>query len=166
MIKIGFYLGLIMMLWSCGASPESKECKNGSPIAVFAKIDSFANHRFEVKGQNSSEFALVNCLAMDIELYQSGCQTLEQEYRFILHGTMPQDMPPEVCAMEIANIFYSLSQLDAQLMQFGQWAEAIKIDARNFKYNEFVTLKGSAIKVKILKQHQATKTILTVIFSG
>ena len=102
---------------------------------------------------------------MNIELYQSGCNSLEQEFRFLLNGTMPKGMPPGVCATELASIFYSLSQLDAKLMNFGGFAQAFTQAKDKFRYNEAVPLTGSDITAKIIKQDQPKSTILTVIFS-
>lgn len=155
-----------VLLHSCGSDQSNqKNCQYNTPVAVFEDIAALTNHQFEANGQSSKESVTVPPLAMEIELYQSGCNTLEQEFRFILDGTMPKGMPPSVCAKELASIFYSLSQLDAKLMNFEGFAQAFTQAADKFRYNEPVSLAGSDITAKIIKQDQPKSTILTVIFS-
>lgn len=158
-------LFLMSLLQSCGGNQTDKNCQYNTPVAVFADIPTMTNHQFAANGQSSKESVTVTPLAMDIELYQSGCNTLEQEFRFILDGTMPKGMPPTVCAKELASIFYSLSQLDAKLMNFEGFAQAFTQAADKFRYNEPTSLAGSNITAKIIKQDQPKSTILTVIFS-
>jgi len=158
-------LSLFFLTTACGSNEnQENECRS-QPTPIFKGIERFENHHFEANGQNSKETVLVPPLAMDLELYQSGCQSLTQEYRFVLHGTMPKQMKANQCAGEIASIFLSLSQFDAKLFEFQQWATAIQNNASAFKYNEEIPLQGSGVTVKIIKQHQPKRTILTVIFS-
>ena len=158
-------LGVVVLLYSCGGQSTEVNCQYDNPAPVFANIQGLENHNFEATGQSSKEFVSVPPLAMNIELYQSGCNSLEQEFRFLLNGTMPKGMPPSVCATELASIFYSLSQLDAKLMNFGGFAQAFTKTKDKFRYNEPVALTGSDITAKIIKQDQPKSTILTVIFS-
>ena len=157
---------IFLFLVSCGGNTPQKEECTSTPTAMFEDIAAFSEHKFNVTGQNSTESVRADSLYMDIELYQSGCTDLQQEFRFLLHGTIPQNILPQNCAMEIANIFYSLSQLDVKLYGLSQWAEAIRDNAGSFKYNEAVLLQGSGIRAKILKQHQPKSTVLTVVFSS
>lgn len=152
-------------LISCGGTNEQPTC-NGQPVPIFDNIQGFEQHTFEVTGQNGKEFVSVPTLALDIELYQSGCTNLEQEYRFLLHGTLPTNTTPKECAITIAQIFYNMSQLDPKLSQYAEWAKAVGQSAENFQYNETILLDGSNIQAKILKQQQTKSTILTVVFNS
>lgn len=151
----------------CGASGnQKKECKYKPPTAIFEHIQGFANHSFEVKGQDAVEKVTVPAMNLSIELYQSGCDVLQQEYRMLLNGTYPLNTPPEVCAIDIAEIFYNLSQQDPnELGLLQQWAIAMKDNAKSFQYNEKMIFSGSTISAKINKTHQTNSAMLTVIFS-
>ena len=159
-----FSLILFCFLLSCGGSkPEG--CKYAPPQAIFAGIDSFTNHSFEVAKQDGIEKVTVPKLGMDIELYQSGCDFLQQEFRFHIPEAYPLNTPPEVCALHIANIFTILSQEAPQkLGLLGQWAEAIRADAKSFQYNEKTIFQGTAIKAQIDKTHQTESAILSIVF--
>ena len=162
-----FLLSLACLLLGCfGNGNESKTCKYSPPTAVFAGIDSFQNHSFSVNGQDGVERIFFPKIDMDIELYQSGCNAREQEYRFHLHEPYPLNTPPEVCAMHIANLFYILSQQSPQkLGELQQWAEAIRADAKSFQYNEKMQFQGSHIKAQIDKTHQTESAILTLLIT-
>ena len=145
---------------------KTKPCKYKAPTAIFAGIDSFQNHRFEVNGQEALEKISLPRYRMDLELYQSGCDFLKQEYRFILYETYPANTPASICAHQIAGIFLLLSR-DAplQLGMLRAWAQAIKYAADDFEYNQAVPLAGTDVKAQIDKVHQPESAILTIVFS-
>lgn len=159
---------LFLLIISCGDSNKSKkeECKYKPPAAIFENIEGFTNHSFEVKGQDAVEKISVPAMNLSIELYQSGCNALQQEYRMLLNGTYPLNTLPEACATDIAEVFYNLSQrAPNQLGLLQQWAEAIKANASAFQYGEEVSFHGSGISAQINKTHQTKSAMLTIIFS-
>jgi hypothetical protein len=164
---LSFTLFLSLFLVSCfGDNNKKKGCKYTPPIAIFAGIDSFENHSFSVNGQDGMERIYFPKVNMDIELYQSGCDTREQEFRFHIGEAYPLNTPPGDCAMHLANLFYILSQQSAQkLGALQQFAEAIKVEAKSFEYNEKLQFQGSHIKAQIDKTHQAESAILTILIS-
>lgn len=158
----------IMGLVGCFNSPPKgdESCKYKAPTAIFEGIDSFQNHSFEINGQEALEKVSLPRYKMDIELYQSGCDFLKQEYRFLLYEPYPANTPPEICAHQIAGIFLLLAR-DApiQLGTMRQWAQAIKNAAADFKYNESIPLVGTDIEAQIDKVHQPESAILSIVFS-
>jgi hypothetical protein len=160
-----FFL-ISIFFFACFAKDKPQGCKYKSPVAIFAGIDSFPNHSFTVNKQDAVEKISVPKYKMDIELYQSGCDFLQQEFRFMLHEPYPMNIPPDICANQIAGIFFLLAR-DAplQLGMLSQWAAAIKADAASFKYNEKIKLAGSGITAQIDKIHQPESAVLTIVFS-
>lgn len=164
----GFCLILLsFIIGSCtGNSSASKACKYKPPVAIFANIDSFQNHSFELNGQDAVERIFVPKLNMTIELYQSGCNSLEQEYRILLQEGYPLNTPAEVCALHISNIFLILShEAPEQLGLFEQWAIEIQKNAKAFKYNEKIALLGTGVMAQIDKMHQTESAMLSIIFT-
>ena len=158
---------LFLLIIGCGdSSNNSEECKYKPPTTVFENIEGFTNHSFEVRGQDAVEKISVPGMNLSIELYQSGCNSLQQEYRMLLNGTYPLNTSPDVCAMDIAEIFYNLAQqAPNELGLLQQWAGAIKADAASFQYNEKVLFQGSDVSAQINKTHQTKSAMLTIIFS-
>jgi hypothetical protein len=160
-----FLLTLLVSIISCMGNNQPKTCLYKPPVAIFSGIDSFENHSFELKGQNAVERISIPKMNMDIELFQSGCDDLEQEFRFILYEAYPLNTPPDVCAMHIAGILYILSQESPQkLGLFQQWAETIKANAKSFKYNERTGFFDSEISAQIDKMHQPESAVLSIVF--
>ncbi len=159
-----FFLSLFFS--SCFGEVDPPGCKYNAPVAIFAGVDSFSNHSFSVNKQDAVEKISVPKYKMDIELYQSGCDFLQQEFRFLLYEAYPAQTPPDICANQIAGIFFLLAR-DAplQLGMLSQWATAIKADAASFKYNEKIKLAGSGITAQIDKIHQPESAVLTIVFS-
>ena len=156
---------LIYLLLGCTANNTSKSCKYKPPTAIFSGIDSFENHSFDLTGQHSVERIAVPKMNMDIELYQSGCDDIQQEFRFLLYEAYPLNTPPDVCAMHIAGILYILSQESPQkLGLLQQWAETIKANSKSFKYNEKTGFFDSGISAQIDKMHQPESAVLSIVF--
>lgn len=166
-IQYFFICFLFLLVIACGGAGNGNgECKYSPPTAIFENIEGFTDHSFEVKGQDAVEKISVPGMNLSIELYQSGCDALQQEYRILLHGTYPLNTAPDVCAMDIAEIFYNLAQqAPNELGLLQQWAGAIKTDAKAFQYNEKVLFQGSDVSGEINKTHQSKSAMLTIIFS-
>ncbi|BDS12252.1 hypothetical protein [Aureispira anguillae] len=164
-----FLIGILSLftIISCtNTNSDSKPCKYKPPVAIFEGIDRFSNHSFEVTGQDAVERVFIPKMNMTIELYQSGCDFLQQEYRILLEEAYPLNTPAEVCALHISNIFLILAgEAPEKLGLFQQWAAAIQAAAKSFKYNEKILLKGTAIHAQIDKTHQTESAMLSIIFS-
>lgn len=158
-------LGLSFLLTNCNGDPQPEGCKYKPPIAIFAGIDSFENHNFEVTGQNAVEQVFFPRLNMDVELYQSGCNALQQEFRFHLKEAFPLNIPAPNCAMGISGILYELSLEDPNLAGLQQLSNSLQASAQGIAYNEKLLLENSNTYVQIDKTHQTESAILSVIFS-
>lgn len=164
--KIALILGSFLLLMACGGEATEDSCVGGEPTAIFEGIAAFEHHEFEKNGQESVEKIVVPDLNMGIELYQSGCDRIEQEFRILLNEPYELNTPAPYCALHIANILVLLSEkAPEQLGALQQWAEAIRADAQKMAYNEQVQLTNSSIYVQIDKTHQSNSAILSVVFA-
>ncbi|MGH1339313.1 MAG: hypothetical protein ACRBFS_24555 [Aureispira sp.] len=156
---------LLFLLTACGESAD-RPCMGGEPTAIFEGIKAFENHEFNQTGQESVEKITVPEMNMSIELYQSGCDEIEQEFRILLQEAYELNTPATVCALHLSNILMILSEKEPQkLGALQQWSEAIRIDAERIAYNERIQLSNSSIYIQVDKTHQTNSAILSVVFS-
>ena len=154
-----------LIFTKCGSNNAAQQCKYKAPSPVFQSLDSTSNYSFESNAQSAIESVRFDRLGFSIELVQSGCSLLSQEYRIILPEKYPFNTPADVCAMHISGIFYGLSvkyPLELNLLQ--SWATAIRSVANGLNYNEALNLPDNSIKMTINKIHDNEKTILSVLF--
>jgi hypothetical protein len=151
---------------ACGGNTDDGKCTYGAPTAIFEGVEGLEQHFFEVNGQTSVEKVAIPSMNMNIELYQSGCDQIEQEYRILLQEPYELNTPAEVCALHIANILHMISEkAPQQLGALQQWANAIRADSKRMAYNEPILLTNSGIRVQIDKLHQTNSAILSLVLS-
>lgn len=157
-------LGLLL-LNSCGES--NTDCRYGDPQAIFSdKTVGGTNHSFEVKNGRSTESIDFVDIDFSLELFQSGCEEITQEFRFHLRGDLPKDTPASQCALIIAGIFQALSQQDPNLFQLGGWADAVGQSSPDFQYNELINLKGHPFSAQLDKTHGENSAIVTLVLKS
>lgn len=155
-----------LLLMACGGGATEDSCAAGEPTPIFEGIAAFEDHEFEQNGQESVEKIKIPDLNMSIELYQSGCDRIEQEFRILLNEPYELNTPAPYCALHIANILVLIvEKAPQQLGALQQWAEAIRADAQKMTYNERVQLSNSSVYVQIDKTHQSNSAILSVVFA-
>lgn len=155
-----------LLLSACIGDKTDHSCIGGEPTAIFEGIEAFEKHNFERKEQESIEKITVPDMNMSIELYQSGCDQVEQEFRIWLNEPYELNTTATVCALHISNIFLLLSEKAPQkLAALQQWAEAIRADAQRMVYNERVQLSNSSVYVQIDKMHQVNTAMLTIVLA-
>ncbi len=165
-ILYSMFFVLLLFVLACGGAAEDRPCTYGEPTAIFEGVEGLENHQFEGNGQESVEKVTVSDMNMSIELYQSGCDRIEQEYRILLNEPYELNTPAKVCALHISNILGLIAEKSPQqLGALQQWAEAIRADVERMEYNERVQLTNSDVYVQIDKTHQSNSAILSVVFS-
>lgn len=134
MKKSIFLAFVVFSIYQCG-SPEP-ECLFGEPRPIFSSDDEgLKQYSYSRDGQESSElFTLLS--GQEVEIYQSGCDNVRQEYRFssalneaILHqdSTYHQD---SIVVLEAAKGFLALSEIADDPVSFGQYAQILSQNAR------------------------------------
>lgn len=154
------FLSLII-LSSCGGG--NKDCPYGDPQAIFNdKVVGGTNHEFKVSNGSSTESIEFTAMDFSVEVFQSGCEEITQEFRFHLIGELDPNIPAPECALIIAGIFQALGQQDPSLFQLGSWADAIGQSSLDFKYNESTNLKGHPFSAQLDKTHGSNSAIVTL----
>lgn len=167
-------IGLLLGLWcavasiGCGGSGP-QECTYDPPEPIFKDIEGFENHDFERTGKNAS-FERIDIpdssFNLSIELYQSGCDILRQEYRIITHEPYEVNTPAPVCVAQIANIFRLLAERNPiQLGPLYGSGDVLLKNAQRFEYNENIPIREGGVFVQVDKVHQTNSAILTLVIS-
>ena len=157
---------LLMLLLSCNSAQQQSDepfadCPQGKPSAVFNKeIQGIKEHQFGLKADFSIETVDFHN-GTKLELIQSGCENVVQEYQFTFEGEPLPNDPAVWTALAVVQ-FKFLSSLGEAFAPFFMWATAIENAQDHFIFNEaheiqpgfFVTLNkvsGQAEQILIVK---------------
>ena len=79
-------IACLFVIIACGSNSNDPfaDCAQGRPVAIFSdSLEAVARHQFEIKDKIGMEqVAFKNGVAL--EVYQSGCDLVRQEFRFQL----------------------------------------------------------------------------------
>lgn len=162
------WLGLFMVLFQACGGAGPKACSHQPPEPIFKGIEGLENHEFERTGNDALERVDIPDPAfnLSIELYQSGCDALRQEFRIIVHEPYEVDTPAPLCAAHVANIFRMLAEKHAvRLGPLHNWAQLILDNAQRMVYNEPVPIPEGGVYLQIDKVHQTKGAILTLVIA-
>ncbi len=116
-------------------APKS-DCKYGAPVAIFSeKLEQVKSQAFESTGQKgveTVEFADGKLL----ELFQSGCNEIRQEYRFTIKGEF-KDKPDDFWFKEAIDHLTYIGQIDERYAVIGMWVGALDHMQEDMKIGEF-----------------------------
>ena len=117
-------------------------------------------HHFERRGQESvEEIALAN--GVRIELYQSGCDLIRQEFRFL--APVPAgEVSGQDLFREAAEHFRKMSGLSPVWAPFARWADAIEAVAAKGRPGVPVELPGH-IRLRVEDYHMGPEWWLVVV---
>ena len=150
----------LVLLFSCNNTPE-QTCKYGEPVPIFGKeMPGVASHSFEAKGQDANEKVSLE-RGMQIEILQSGCDAIRQEFRFLIDEEEQEgENPVEKCGA----IFISLSGMDPDLAGLANWGNVILEYSDQLKLGE-TTQVSEGFFIKIDRIRQGDQTLLIAILS-
>ncbi len=112
---------------SCGERSPNKaeDCKYGKPVSIFSnEFEQILEHNFVLKGLEGTENVVFEN-GIKLELIQSGCENLQQEFRFIIPETMTGEVP-NIWVEYAIQLFYYMGNLDISLAQFSFWSQAFE----------------------------------------
>jgi len=135
----------LLLLSACGGS--SPKCSYGSPTAIFSKdLEKVSTHHFTVNGQDASETIEFNN-GLFLEILQGGCNSVRQEFRFLVPGKSQEDADAYWVAMAI-NLFHLLGDVSEKYLVYHQYAKALEEKGNNVKLGEpFELGEGFGMKV-------------------
>ncbi len=119
---------IIIILLSCQSekqnSSKTDECAMGKPVPMFSDtMQLVERHQFSLKGQIGSEFAVLKKGLM-VEIIQSGCDKVSQEFRFTRPGDF-RKMDDAFWIKGAYSTFGFLSDASPALGGMRNWAELI-----------------------------------------
>lgn len=148
-------LSVFSLLISCKNDNNGK-CKFGDPTAIFSDtMEMIKKHHFEVKERTGIELAAFKN-GMMLEVEQSGCNDIHQQFTFILPGDYSKSDDTFWKVLTVKN-FRMLAASSPKLFPFNGWAEAIEGVLPQMKLSEpFEVDKGFQVRIdKILSDNQA-----------
>jgi hypothetical protein len=159
---------LIFITFSCGNS-DTKTCKSGTPKAIFTdSMPTIKKHYFELKTEKTGEKVGVEMVAFEnkllLEVEQSGCNDIVQQFSFIMFGKFPEQSNDELWKALAIRHFRDLSKISPELSAFNGWADAIESVKKDLKLGE-LTKVGEGFKVRVDKIVSTDKATLVVQFS-
>ena len=158
---------LVFTTFSCADSP--KKCKIGAPQAIFKEgMPTVKKHYFELKREASGENVGVEMVAFDnkllLEIEQSGCTDILQQFTFIMFGKFPEKSDDEIWKTLAIRHFRDLAKIAPELTAFNGWADAIESVKKDMKLGDVMKV-GEGFNVRIDKIVSADKATLVVRFS-
>lgn len=139
------------------------DCRYGKPEAIFNKsIEGINGHSFNIEKDKSIEQMLFGS-GKKLTIIQSGCNSIKQEFRFVLNGKF-EGRDPVFWVEQAVKQFQMLSQLGPEFVVYGFWAQAIAGKAEQIKLAQPTELQpGFFLSLdKILSEEHA---ILVLILS-
>jgi hypothetical protein len=159
---------LIFIAFSCGNS-ETKTCKSGTPKAIFTdSMPTVKKQFFKLKQEPSGEKVGIEMVAFEnkllLEVEQSGCNDIVQQFSFIMFGKFPEQSNDELWKALAIRHFRDLAKISPELTAFNGWADAIESVKKDLKLGE-VTKVGEGFNVRIDRIVSTDKATLVVQFS-
>lgn len=158
--KYLFYLFLASaVLFSCNST---EKCKYSEPIALFdVNNPAVVKQNFTLKGTASSEFVEFNN-GLRLELLQTGCQALTQEYRFEIPEA--KDSNDHSSWLELSvQLFRFLGASNQNIFQMADaWANLIEQQKNEIRLGQdYPITTGFIIKVdKMMSSDFATLIVM------
>lgn len=145
---------LVAMITSCGDNAPT--CKYGDAAPIFSQeLPGVVKHTFEKEKTGSLESVQFD-KGMKLEVRQSGCTALKQEFRFIVPGNYAQ-YPDSSWIKESVKQLLFLSKLSFAQDGLKMWAGAIELQKSNIKLGQPTEIEqGIFVKIdKILSPEQS-----------
>jgi hypothetical protein len=159
---------LLFFAISCSNS-DTKTCKSGTPKAIFTDtMPTVKKHYFQLKKEASGEQVGIEMVAFEnkllLEIEQSGCNSVSQQFSFIMFGKFPEQTNDELWKALAIRHFRDLAKISPSLTAFNAWADAIETVKKDLKLGEVMSV-GDGFTVRVDKIVSAEKATLVVQFS-
>ncbi|MBL7816174.1 MAG: hypothetical protein JNL70_14240 [Saprospiraceae bacterium] len=160
---------IALIFWSLGAcqsdSSQPTKCKYGKPTAIFHDtMQTVAKHFFQIKDNVGIEMVVFNNKLL-LEIEQSGCNDIHQQFSFVMFGKFKNIENDDVWKQLAIKHFRDLAQISSTLTAFNGWADAIESVKDKLKLSEPIEVEGKT-QVRIDKIVSEDKATLVVQFSS
>ena len=159
-ILIFFVFNVVFLQTACKNKKEVP-CKYGNPTAIFSDtMQNVKKHFFEIKeGTGVEMVAFKNNYLLEVE--QSGCEEIQQQFSFILHGKF-MDAPDSFWKDLAVKQFRDMAKMSPKLLPFNGWADALDAVKNKIKLSEPTEIQPQFFcRIdKVVSPEQATLVIL------
>lgn len=146
------------------SSQQEVKCKYGQPVAIFSeKLAKIKKQSFEVNGQKGVETVEFED-GKYLELFQSGCNEIRQEYRFTIQGEH-QDKPDAFWFAEAINHMSYIGQLDERYAVIGIWVGALERLSPEMTIGQFSEAEPSTF-IMVDKIVESGSSLLLVVLEA
>ena len=129
---IHFFLGISIVLSACNSKGGKGDCPT-TPSAIFSDaLVGVESHDFMQTGSEGLEVVSFSD-GVFLEVFQSGCDSLRQEFRFRLPGLPSEQDTATYWLQEAQNRFRALGALGPEFQPFNQWADALSSQQEQFR---------------------------------
>ena len=130
-----FCLFSFLILTACASGSNENACPYGKPAPIFSDtLEAVRAHIFETNEQEASEQVLF-VTGQELEILQSGCETLRQEFQFSMEGDYTSETP--AFWLQQATLYFQfLGKLSNQHYALYAWGQAIAEVAPEMKLGE------------------------------
>lgn len=143
---------------------ETQKCKYGKPVAIFSEsLEQVEKQSFELNGQKGLETVQFTN-GKYLELYQSGCNDIRQEYRFTLKGNY-KGKDDQFWFDESMRQLAFIAQLDERYAQIGFWISELDRNAEQITLGQFVEAQANTF-VMLDKLVEAESALIIIVFEG
>ncbi len=166
MYKFCILLSWTLLIISCAGDTASKkeECRFGEPTAIFSNQNpEIASTSFKIEGRTGIETVQFKN-QLSLELTQSGCQEVIQDFAFSLPMTNPE-ADGQFWIQQGEQLMRFMGNTDPSLMQFSEWANMIAQSGKEMKLGEAKEIQTGYF-VTVDKISGKEKTIIKVTLEG
>lgn len=128
-----------------------EDCAYTSPTAIFSNdIAEIEYHTFELEREKGIEKVVFND-GLELEITQQGCNTIQQDFKFLLHTDYISD-DSQYWIQQAGKLFYFIGGLEEQYLPLYEWGNAIIQNSAQMRLNRsFEVFDGFAVKVSLRK---------------
>lgn len=152
----------VTLFFACGESSSDPfaDCQYKKPVAAFNESLSEVNsHTFKMEGTTGVEQVLFNN-GVSLELFQSGCNEIRQEFRFTIPGTFEID-DPQFWVDQAAQQFDYLGELSDAHAGMLMWAGEIRKNAPRLELGQALEIQPTYF-IKIDRIRSTDKALIIV----
>ncbi|MEM9823263.1 MAG: hypothetical protein AAF985_19435 [Bacteroidota bacterium] len=139
---------------------QEKTCQFGSPQAIFSqKLEKVEQHEFTANQQEAKERAVFEN-GLDLEIFQSGCDTIRQVFQSTFTEDLSQENANFFIEMAIQQFFY-LGSVSSDHFTLNYLGQTIQDQFHDIKLGQALELQPNYF-IKIDKITGKTETVLIV----
>ena len=165
MYKFIFLFSWTLLIISCsGETVKEEKCRFGEPTAIFnTNNTAISSTDFKIQGRTGIENVKFKN-QLSLELTQSGCQEIIQDFAFSLPMTNPE-ADGQFWIKQGEQLMRFMGNTDPSLMQFSEWANMIAQASKEMKLGQAKEIQtGYFVTVDKIAGNE--ETIIKVTLEG